>query len=965
MRLVNRAENWERAYEAFQQVNFAAWDYNTIKESLLDYLKLYHPEDFKDFIESSEFITLIEVFAYIGEQMAYRLDMNAHENFMSTAERKESVLRLAKLVSYNASRNIPARGIVKIQSISSSERIFDANGINLSNKNIRWNDPINPNWKEQFTLVMNRVLEQDFGSVSPDDRIQIQDVVFELYTLRNNPLDKNVIKYDVNTSGESFPMELVSVELNSTGPAERRPEKNQKLSIMYLNDGLGDTSDNTGFFLFTKQGEIQRVVTNFDGITPNQTYKVNAVNCNETDVWLNNINPDDGTILTDILTQTANRTGAWERVDVANAQNIIFNTNPNRNKYEIETLENDRFSVVFGDGKFSNIPSGSFELWFRTSANKDVTIPTNAIQNVSSSLSYRDVDLKEQSFSFSFSLMDPIQNSAPSEDIDRIRRIAPAVYYTQDRMVNGRDYNEFMLQDNTILKLRAINRTFAGDSKYLAWHDPREYYENVKIFGDDLTIYFKTVLQETRIPSAELPPPDGGVNLELVNAVVNNYISPILDTEQWFVANVLDGVNPTLIRKYLNPAELVKIKNAMYLLVNNNPSTLYLRYDINNDEWVVLSGNAEPVAWNISVTINPDESWDITFKGKRLVAHSDAVKFWINNDNRNVITSDTLKVKRDQIVILKANINANKDGMLARNYPLNIMAQELLTGVDAGNESIHDLHVIPADLDNNGIPDDVSLAYLVAGDSYVYFSREFVNSDWVVVSRTTENTTLYNASTLANDGLWKRERGVYGINFLWLHRTPRYHLIDPSPSNIIDMFVITRGHYALQKLWMSGKIAERPEAPTPFNLRNDYQYILQNKMISDTVVLHPGKLKVIIGKNAPAVLKGTIKVIRSNNKTLTGNQIKTMIVDIVDEYFDINKWEFGETFYFTELASFIHSKLPIDIDSVVFVPSYKNHLFGDLLQVFAKEDEIIQPSISVSDIEIIESLNPRILKQNL
>ena len=85
----------------------------------------------------------------------------------------------------------------------------------------------------------------------------------------------------------------------------------------------------------------------------------------------------------------------------------------------------------------------------------------------------------------------------------------------------------------------------------------------------------------------------------------------------------------------------------------------------------------------------------------------------------------------------------------------------------------------------------------------------------------------------------------------------------------------------------------------------------------------------------------------------------------LNEYFDINKWEFGETFYFTELASYIHSKLPVDIDSVVFVPKYKNHLFGDLLQVVAKEDEIIQPSISVSDIEIVESLNPRILKQNL
>ncbi len=67
MRQINRAENWERAYEAFQQINFSAWDYNTIKESLLDYLKLYYPEDFNDYTENSDLIAVLELFAYIGE----------------------------------------------------------------------------------------------------------------------------------------------------------------------------------------------------------------------------------------------------------------------------------------------------------------------------------------------------------------------------------------------------------------------------------------------------------------------------------------------------------------------------------------------------------------------------------------------------------------------------------------------------------------------------------------------------------------------------------------------------------------------------------------------------------------------------------------------------------------------------------------------------------------------------------
>lgn len=964
MRLVNRAENWERAYEAFQQVNFAAWDFNTIKESMLDYLKLYHAEDFKDFIESSEFIALIEVFAYVGEQLAYRLDMNAHENFLSTAQRKESVLRLAKLISYNPSRNIPARGIVKLNSISTTERIFDARGSDLSNKVIRWNDPINPNWKEQFILVMNRVMEQDFGSVAPSDRIQVQDVLFELYTLRNTPLDKNVIKYTANASGEALSMEIVPVELNDAGPIEKRPEKNQRLNVMYLNDGLGDTSDNTGFFMFTKQGDLQRVVADFDGVTPNQTYDVLIDNCNETDVWLNNINPTTGLILSDSLDQPDARVGAWGRVDVANAQNVIFNTNPNRNKYEIETLDKDRFRIIFGDGKFANIPSGRFELWFRTSANEDVVIPTNAVQNVTGSFNYRDIDEKEQGVSFSFSLVDPIQNAAPSEDIERVRRVAPAVYYTQDRMVNGRDYNDFMLQDNTILKLRAINRTFAGDSKYIAWHDPKEYYENVKIFGDDLVVYFKTLEERTTVRSTDLPASDGGVNFAVADAIFRNYINPILGRESWFISSVLSGANPTLIRKYFTQAEINTIKNALYILVNNSPDTMYMRYDRQEDRWSVITG-AAPADWQISVSVNAQAFWDITFKGKKIVVHSDGVKFWITNDSRKVITSDTLKSKRDQIVILKTNYNATRTGLLNSNYSLNVLAQELVGGTTSGTESIHDLHVIPTDADNNGIPDEVSLSYLIAPTDYVYFERATKNADWAVREASPLNIEAYEASVVAGNGLWKRENGVYGVNFLWMHRTPRYHLVDPSASNIIDMFIIPRGYYTLQKMWLSGAIDTRPDMPSSFQLRNDYGYLLQNKMISDTVVLHPGKLKIIIGERAPDLLKGTIKVIRSQSRLLTGNQIKTIIVDIVNEYFDINKWEFGETFYFTELAAYIHNRLPVDIDSVVFVPTHKNHLFGDLLQIVAKEDEIIQPSISVADIEIVESLNPRNLKQTL
>lgn len=970
MRIISRAESWEKVYEAFEQINFSAFDYITIKESIIDYLKLYFAEDFNDWIESSELLPVIEAFAYVGELLAYRLDLNAHENIISVAQRKESILRLAKLLSYNTSRNIPSRGLVKITSISTTENVFDSNGTNLSNTDIIWNDPNNPNWKEQFILVMNKALKQEFGTVLPSDRNQIQDVLFEVYELDNNPLPTNTLKYSISVSNVTYPMELVSSTINEYGPIEKRPEKDLKLSILYLSDGVGDSSDNTGFFFFTKQGDLYRKTADFDGVTPNQTFDVNVTNCNETDVWVNNIDPDTEEIVSDDSNiQADERSGEWNQVDLASAQNIIFNTAEDRNKYEIETLDEDKFRIIFGDGNFANIPSGRFEIWYRVSANADLSIPVSAIQNISNSFTYQDYNNKEQTFSFTISLVNPIQNSAPSEDIEHIRRTAPAVYYTQDRMVNARDYNEFMLQDNSILKLRAINRTFSGDSKYIYWHDPREYYENVKVFGSDLVIYVNTVAENFLVDASELPPLNnvlddmGVINGETVEALIDNYVQPLLNTDIFFTTFVMNGVHPQNIRKEFTDAEYILIKEALSLISVNSPNTVFLNFVTNEDLWQVFS--SEPAEWWISIEAKSDESWGISYNGMNIIAHSDETAFWITNDLDRIITTDTLNTNLDEIVVLSANLDSEGE-ILGVNKNFSIIRQLLFTeGENTGTESIHDLEIIPRDENFDGNPDEADLSFLIGNNQYVYFSREDTQSPWVYQKLTDDVIDAFIEDQAIEGGLWKRERGREDLNFLWMHRTPRYHLIDPSPSNIIDVFIISRGYYTSLRQWLSGQLDEAPQPPTPFTLRSDYNYLLDNKMISDSVILHPGKVKVLFGDLAIKTLQATIKVIRSPSRSISANQLKTKIVDLIYEFFDINKWEFGETFYFTELSAFIHSRLPVEIDSVVLVPKYNNHIFGDLYQVYAKEDEILQPNVTVDDIQIIESINPRSIKQTL
>ncbi len=1080
-REISRAESYERAHEIFTQVNFNSFDYASIKESLLDYIKLYYPEDFNDYIESSEFIALLEIFAYATELMAYRIDTNAHENFITTAQRKESILRLAKLISYNSSRNIPSRGLVKLSSIQTTETIIDSQGRNLAGKQIIWNDSNNSDWKEQFLLIMNRVLEQDFGTVNPNERVQIDDVLFELYTWNNKPLNvdgRAVFSYSVTTNGQGFPMELVPAALDTRGPREKRPERNLSFSLLYANDGLGDSSDTTGFMLFTKQGTLQLLEKNYDGITPNQTTDILTVDINETDIYINNVNADSREVLlvdpvVNILPHLVSadlRFGEWISVDLSNAQNILFNTNLNRNKYEIETLADDQIRIIYGDGEFSTIPSGAFDIWYRTSANTNISIPRSAIIDKSSSFTYVDQGGAVQTLSFKFSLISSLQNSSKSEDIEHVRNVAPSVYYSQDRMVNGRDYNTFMLQDPTILKLRSVNRTFAGDSKYIAWHDPSEYYENVKLFGDDAALYWN-----------EQAPTNGALHVittpESAESVIHNYMEPLLCSSDFFSAfapryEVL-GKNPAKLRCVFNGSsipysfnsttnEVGAIAVALTAALVTTP-IVDIYYSVEYDEWTVgihpCDSGTPPISctgvansyWMFRIEARFAGSnlsgWDVHWRTRRMLVHSKTTKFYNPNLTGAVVDFDTLNSRLDRILMLKANATAEQTGILSSTKTFTVIGQELVEQnlPNSGLPDEHKLSILPIDTNGDGVPDnltqgeifDATYLYTIDGTEptdnitgnpvitipqqkfyigvmaasdviihvnglpytfgaavngwtladietnitrnlftfssnppvygdiitievkdYVYFYRKTLIDSWEPQPNTKDVATNWSLDTTIseNNKHNKRYAGRYPLNFAWLHTTPRFHLIDPAASNIIDTFIVTKGYHTDLVRYLENKSDIPPDLPTSLSLRTTYATLLDNRMISDSVILHPGKFKILFGHRADPEIRAIFKVVRPTQHTLTDNEVKVRVVSSIREFFNINNWEFGETFYYTELAASIHAILGPEIDSIVIVPTFNQNQFGDLFQIQAREDEMFIADVSTSDVQIVQSL---------
>ena len=174
------AEDWRKIYQSFQQADFKSYDFETLRRTMVNYLKENYPDDFNDYVESSEYVALLDLIAYIAQALSFRIDLNARENFLETAERRNSILRLARLINYNARRNLPATGLLKVSSISTTQ-----------------DDSANSNYREQFTAIFNAANQtgQLFGN--PRESKKVGGINTEVYTLSTNQTDLPMFNFTV------------------------------------------------------------------------------------------------------------------------------------------------------------------------------------------------------------------------------------------------------------------------------------------------------------------------------------------------------------------------------------------------------------------------------------------------------------------------------------------------------------------------------------------------------------------------------------------------------------------------------------------------------------------------------------------------------------------------------------------------------------------------------------------------
>jgi hypothetical protein len=170
--------------------------------------------------------------------------------------------------------------------------------------------------------------------------------------------------------------------------------------------------------------------------------------------------------------------------------------------------------------------------------------------------------------------------------------------------------------------------------------------------------------------------------------------------------------------------------------------------------------------------------------------------------------------------------------------------------------------------------------------------------------------------------------------------------------------VVTQAYYTAYQNWVrdtTGTVPE-PAVPTIDELNTAYQGLQDYKMISDNIIMNPVTFKPLFGAKAATELRATIKVIRANNSTASSSEIKSSVVSEMNNYFSIDKWNFGDTFYFSELAAYLHRQLGSIISSVVLVPLNTQKSFGDLYEIRSAPNELFVNAATIDNIEVIDAL---------
>lgn len=426
----------KKSWGSSKNINYVGKDFESFKQNLIDYAKVYFPNTYSDFNESSPGMVFIEMASYVGDVLSFYQDTQLKESMLANATERKNILALAQSVGYKPKVTSPAATTITVYQLVPSKYNTNSNtGTNFepdSNYYLKIKAGMQISSKTNSSIVFRTTDVVDFAN--PTDReidVYQRDgngfPQFYLITKKVKAISANEVTTTLNVIGTDYP----SVTIQDTNVIEvisvADSNNNQYFQVPYLaqesifvetaniEKNTGDLSADSSTVPYIL--EVQKVPRRF-------SVRVNSDNTTEIQFGSGDVNMPDEIILPNTkniglgLGNSIKRTN--EAIDPSNfLKTNTFGIAPN-GSVSVKYLVGGGIESNVNTGDLTNIAGIEFEEDLLAIENTSLygTIKQSvAVENLEAAIGGRG-----------------------AESIEEIRQNAIAMFGSQNRAVTKQDY---------------------------------------------------------------------------------------------------------------------------------------------------------------------------------------------------------------------------------------------------------------------------------------------------------------------------------------------------------------------------------------------------------------------------------------------------------------------------------------------------------------------------------------------
>jgi hypothetical protein len=426
----------KKSWGSSKNINYVGKDFESFKENLIDYAKVYFPNTYSDFNESSPGMVFIEMASYVGDVLSFYQDTQLKESMLANATERKNILALAQSVGYKPKVTSPAATTITVYQLVPSKYNTNSNtGTNFepdSDYYLKIKAGMQISSKTNSSIVFRTTDVVDFAlSDSREIDVYQRDgngfPQFYLITKKVKAISANEVTTTLNVIGTDYP----SITIQDTNVIEVISVKdfnnNQYFQVPYLaqesifvetaniKKNTGDLSADSSTVPYIL--EVQKVPRRF-------SVRINSDNTTEIQFGSGDVNMPDEIILPNTknlglgLSNSIKRTN--EEIDPSN----FLKTNT----FGIAPNGSVSVKYLIGGGIESNVNMGDLTSIASIEFEEDLL----AIENTSLYGTIKQSVAVEN--------LEAAIGGRGAESIEEIRQNAIAMFGSQNRAVTKQDY---------------------------------------------------------------------------------------------------------------------------------------------------------------------------------------------------------------------------------------------------------------------------------------------------------------------------------------------------------------------------------------------------------------------------------------------------------------------------------------------------------------------------------------------